>query len=79
MGKFATAFRGVKGQVIKIDYSPPQGILSATGGKDHTELFILTNFSHRGKRVVIKASPYELEGALLDQRPIMSRNGNGRR
>lgn len=73
MGKYATAFRGVWGQVIKIDRNPPQGVLAATGGDNHTELYILTGLTHSGKRVVVKASPYELEGALLDQRPIMAR------
>lgn len=73
MGKYATAFRGVKGQVVKIDRSPPQGVLKATGGDNHVELYILTALSYGGKRVMVKASPYELEGALLDQRPIMGR------
>ena len=33
MGKFATAFRGVWGQVVKVDFNPPVGpILSKAVG-----------------------------------------------
>lgn len=71
MGKYATGFPGVWGQVIKIDDNPPVGILRATGGASHVEVYILAELPlYRGKRVVIKASPYELDGGLLDERPV---------
>jgi hypothetical protein len=82
MGKFATAFRGVWGQVIKVDDNPPKvpilgkqrGLIrGAAGGVNHTEIYILTNLTNQGKRVVIKASPYELDGGVLDDRPIFVR------
>jgi hypothetical protein len=86
MGKYATAFRGVWGQVIKVDFNPPptpvlgghrviqdRVVRGASGGAEHTELYILTKLTQGGKRVCVKASPYEIEGALLDERPISGR------
>ena len=92
MGKFATAFRGVWGQVIKVKYNPPpvpgtaNDLLSrprllqdgnvipgAGGGANHTEIYIATDLRYNGKRVVVKASPYELDGGVLDDRPIIAR------
>ena len=82
MGKFATAFRGVWGQVVKVDFNPPVGpILSkaigsvpgAAGGANHTEIYIMTDLRYNGKRVVVKASPYELDGGVLDDRPVIVR------
>ena len=78
MGKFATAFRGVWGQVIDIKFNAPKlierGGRELIDGRDHTEIFILTDRSfpnYQGKRVVIKASPYELDGGLRDERPVI--------
>ncbi len=80
LGKFATAFRGAWGQVVKIDRNPPRGpilgrdrgiVPGADGGANHTELYILTDLSYNGRRVMVKASPYELDGGLLDERPVM--------
>lgn len=73
MGKFATAFRGVKGQVVKIDeeYVPKYDGLGRLNGHDRTNLYILTDLTYNGKRVVVKASPYELDGGLLDNRPVV--------
>lgn len=86
MGKFATAFRGVWGQVVRVDHNPLPGrilgkprvlaggvVPGAVGGVNHTEIYIMTNLTNNGKRVVIKASPYELDGGLLDNRPVFVR------
>ncbi len=82
LSKYATAFRGVWGQVVKIDRSPPRGpilgrdrgiVPGADGGVNHTELYILTDLTHNGKRVMVKASPYELDGGALDERPVFVR------
>lgn len=84
MGKYATAFRGVWGKVVKIRRNPPplgelrpiQGRYP-TGGKDETHLYIQAHKAYKGlpltlggKYVVIKASPYELDGGVLDDRPV---------
>lgn len=93
MGKFATAFQGVWGQVVKVEYNPPptpvlsktriiegRRVPGASGGAEHTEIYIQAYRSYGGlpltqggKYVVIKASPYELDGGVLDDRPILSR------
>jgi len=98
MGKFATAFRGVWGQVRRVDYNPPpplvlgkkriidgRSVPGADGGANHTELYIQAYRSYRGlpltqggKYVVIKASPYELDGGVLDDRPILAKAKNRR-
>jgi hypothetical protein len=91
MGKYATAFRGVWGKVVKIRRNPPPlGELPPvegrypTGGKDETHLYIQAAHSYKGrwltlngKYVVIKASPYELDGGLLDDRPVWASGANG--
>jgi hypothetical protein len=89
MGKYATAWPGLWGQVIKVDFNPPpmrvlgrdrviqdRVVRGASGGIEHTEVYIQAHWSYKGPRlaqngklVVVKASPYELEGALLDERP----------
>jgi hypothetical protein len=83
MGKFATDFRGVWGEVIKVDDNPPPGpiLAKATGGDGHVEIYIAAFYPgttrallYNGRRVVIKASPYELDGGLLDDRPVWQRS-----
>lgn len=66
MGEYATAFRGVKGQVVKVDenYVPKRDAYGNSTGHNRTDLFIMTDLHYNGKRVVVRASPYELEGAL---------------
>ena len=77
LSKYATAFRGVWGQVVRIVRNPPPGpILGLTGGPDHTELYILTDLHYNGKRVVVKATPYELDGGALDDRPVIARESS---
>jgi hypothetical protein len=78
MGKFATAFPGVWGQVIKVVQNEPEiiqrGPFTFSDGRDDTEIYILTDQGfprYKGRRVVIKASPYELDGGLLDDRPVI--------
>lgn len=73
MGKFATAFRGVWGQVLKVEeeYIPKYDGHGRLNGHDRTNLYILTDLTYQGKRVVVKASPYELDGGLLDKRPVV--------
>lgn len=86
LSKYATAFRGVWGQVIKVDYNPPPTrvlgktriagdriVPGADGGANHTEIYILTRLTNNGKRVCVKASPYELDGGVLDERPVIQR------
>ncbi len=70
MGPLATAFRGVKGQVVKVEegYVAKTDALGRPGGHDRTGIYIMTELTYNGKRVVVKASPYELDGGLLDQR-----------
>ena len=85
MGKFATAFRGVWGQVVKIDDNPPVGpVLSKArrcscrerGWREpYRNLHLDRPPLYNGKRVVIKASPYELDGGALDDRPVIVRGG----
>ena len=33
----------------------------------------MTDLRYQGKRVVVKASPYELDGGVLDDRPVIVR------
>lgn len=74
MSKYATAFRGVKGQVIKIDEDPYVPTLDPfKRPQDRRNIYIMTDLTYNGKRVVVKASPYELDGGVLDDRPILSR------
>lgn len=76
MGKFATAFRGVWGRVIQVEFNEPKfierGGFEFYDGRDHTNIYILAELPiHNGRRTVIKASPYELDGGLLDERPVI--------
>jgi hypothetical protein len=75
MGKFATAFRGVWGQVIDVKFNEPtlieRGERVLIDGRDHTEIFILTDLTQNGRRVCVKASPYELDGGLRDYQPAI--------
>jgi hypothetical protein len=55
-------------------------LAKATGGDGHVEIYIAALYPgtnrplyYNGKRVVIKASPYELDGGLLDNRPVWKR------
>ena len=78
MGKFATAFRGVWGQVIDVKFKEAEiikrGPFTFSDGRDETRVYILTDQGfprYKGRRVVIEASPYELDGGLLDERPAI--------
>jgi hypothetical protein len=82
MGKYATAFRGVWGQVKHIEHNEPKdvkrGPFKFSDGRDHTNIYIQAFRSYKGlpltyngKFVVIKASHYELDGGLLDDRPVI--------
>ncbi len=70
MGPLATAFRGVKGQVVKIhdDYVDKTDPLGRAAGHDRVGVYIMTDLHYNGKRVVVKASPYELDGGIIDGR-----------
>lgn len=57
---------GVRGQVIRVEarYVPKLDPLGRENGHDKTNLYIATPLTYNGKRVVVKASPYEIDGAL---------------
>ncbi len=77
MGEFATPIqvgkdyypvRGWKGQVIKIDehHIPKVDPLGNPNGHGRTDLYIAMPVTYNGKRVVVRASPYELDGGILE-------------